>query len=197
LELISEILYVLGTYVFAAAGVVAALLALRVIMNWLGSNPFGWFAYNLTRVTEPMVRPLRFPFSGRYTRFDMMPLLAAAIVLLNGVFVMTVLRQLAYILDPLSAPPTFTGLLVRAVRLLGLGYVVAIFLRFLLPYAGFGYRGKFMRFLFAVTEPLLKPLRRPLLRLFGTTPFDFTALVAVFIVWVVTGLIADILQGLT
>jgi YggT family protein len=69
---------------------------------------------------------------------------------------------------------------------LGPLYVVAIFLRFFLPFFNIGYRSKFMRFIFAITEPLLRPLRR----IFVAGMFDFSPLVAMLIVQVLTGIVA-------
>lgn len=176
---------------------VAVLLGLRMIVAWMGLNPFGWFAYNLTKLTEPLVRPLRFPFSGRYTRFELLPVVAAVLVLMNGLFVSAVLSQLASIMRSLAGNARGGGFAVRivaseSIKLIGLLYVVAIFLRFLLPYLGVGFRSRRMHFLYGITEPLLKPLRKPLNRLLGATPFDFTALVAIFIVWIITGILADV-----
>lgn len=201
MDFLALLLETLATIVIVVSVAVAVLLGLRVIVSWLGANPFSWFAFNLTRLTEPLVRPLRFPFSGRYTRFDLLPVVAAVLVLMNGLFIMAVLNQLALIMRALGGNARVGGFALRVVasesiKLLGLLYVVAIFLRFFLPYFGVGFRSRLMQFLYAITEPLLKPLRKPLNRLLGATPFDFTALVAIFIVWVLTGILADLAWGL-
>jgi len=76
------------------------------------------------------------------------------------------------------------------IRLIGLLYVVAIFLRFFLPFFGIGYRHKGFHFLFAITEPLLKPLRR----IFVAGMFDFSPIVAMFIVQILTGFLAELVS---
>jgi uncharacterized protein YggT (Ycf19 family) len=43
---------------------VASRLFLRVLLTWIGANPFGRVAYHLTRITEPMVRPVRSQCGG-------------------------------------------------------------------------------------------------------------------------------------
>ncbi|HSE98050.1 MAG TPA: YggT family protein, partial [Blastocatellia bacterium] len=73
------------------------------------------------------------------------------------------------------------------ISLTGLLYVAAIFLRFFLPFLGVGYMKKWFRFIFTITEPLLKPLRR----IFVAGMFDFSPLVAMVLVQLLTGLLAN------
>jgi YggT family protein len=75
--------------------------------------------------------------------------------------------------------------------LVGSLYVVAIFLRFFLPLFGASYTSDFYRFLFVITEPLLKPLRR----FFVAGMFDFSPLVAMFIVQIITPVLANLVAG--
>ena len=178
------------------AAVVAFSLALRVVLAWLGANPFGWVPYNLTRLTEPIVRPLRYPFGFRGGRFDLVPLVAGVLVLMNGLFIMGLLGQLAHIIvflgaDLLSGRPSAAVLVSESIRLLGWILVAAIFLRFVLPYLGVSYASRVMRITFKSTEPVLALLRKPLRRFMGATPFDFTALIGVLVVWVATEVLAS------
>jgi uncharacterized protein YggT (Ycf19 family) len=76
------------------------------------------------------------------------------------------------------------------IKLTGLLYVVAIFLRLFLPFFGVGYRNKLFHFLFVITEPLLKPLRR----FFVAGMFDFSPIVAMFIVQILTGFLARLVS---
>jgi YggT family protein len=73
------------------------------------------------------------------------------------------------------------------VRLIGLLYVVAIFLRFFMPLFAIGYRNKLFRFIFVITEPLLKPLRR----FFVYGMLDFSPIIAMLIVQLLTGFLAN------
>ena len=194
LTLIVFALYLLSQIVFWGTIVVASMLFLRVLLTWLGANPFGRIPYHLTRITEPMVRPVRSQFGGgRYLRYDLIPLVMGVLILVTGLFIASMIGQLGIIIAAIGrnimsgaiASATMIG---ELIRLIGLLYVVAIFLRFFLPFFGVGYRNKFFHFLFVITEPLLKPLRR----FFVAGLFDFSPIVAMFIVQILTGLLAEL-----
>ncbi len=194
MTLIVLALYGLSLVVFWGTIAVASLLFLRVLLTWLGANPFGRIPYHLTRITEPMVRPVRSQFGGgRYLRYDLIPLVMGVLILVTGLFIASMLGQLGIIITAIGrnimsgaiASATMMG---ELIRLIGLLYVVAIFLRFFLPFFGVGYRNKFFHFLFVITEPLLKPLRR----FFVAGMFDFSPIVAMFIVQILTGFLAQL-----
>lgn len=196
MTLIVLALYGLSLVVFWGTIAVASLLFLRVVLTWVGANPFGRIPYHLTRLTEPLVRPVRSQFgSGRYLRYDLIPLVMGVLILVTGLFIASMLGQLGAIVTAIGrnissgaiASATMVG---ELIRLLGLLYVVAIFLRFFLPFFGVGYRNKFFHFLFAITEPLLKPLRR----FFVAGMFDFSPIVAMFIVQILTGFLAELVS---
>ena len=190
------VLYGLSLVIFWGTIAVASLLFLRVLLTWVGANPFGRIPYHLTRITEPMVRPVRSQFGGgRYLRYDLIPLVMGVLILVTGLFIASMLGQLGAIITAVGRNIT-TGALASGamigelIRLLGLLYVVAIFLRFFLPFFGVGYRNKFFHFLFAITEPVLKPLRR----IFVAGMFDFSPIVAMFIVQILTGFLAEMVS---
>ena len=194
MTLIVLALYGLSLVVFWGTIAVASLLFLRVLLAWLGANPFGRIPYHLTRITEPMVRPVRSQFGGgRYLRYDLIPLVMGVLILVTGLFISSMIGQLGNIIGAIGrnimlgaiASATMMG---ELIRLIGLLYVVAIFLRFFLPFFGVGYRNKSFHFLFVITEPLLKPLRR----IFVAGMFDFSPIVAMFIVQILTGFLAEL-----
>jgi YggT family protein len=197
LTLIALALYWLSLLITTVTIIFAALFFLRVILKWMNVNPFAKIPYHLTRLTEPLVRPLRSQFGGPTLRYDLIPLLMGVMILVTGLFIASMLGQFSVILQSMSRIVR-DGLLISTVmlgeliRLLGLLYVVAIFLRLFLPFFGFGYTSNFFRFLFRITEPLLKPLRRFLV--FGM--FDFSPIVAMFLVQLLTGLIANAVAAL-
>ena len=175
---------------------VAGLLILRVILGWAGANPFSRLSYNLTRLTEPLVRPMRHQFAGRIARYDMVPLLMGVMILVTGLFISGTIGQFAGVFRSVGAAarlglitPRF--LMSTLIILVGSLYVVAIFLRFFLPLFGVSYTSDFYRFLFMITEPLLKPLRR----FFVAGMFDFSPLVAMFIVQIITPVLANLVAG--
>jgi len=187
-------LYALELIVKWGTIVVSALLFLRVLLAWLGANPFGRIPYHLTRITEPMVRPVRSQFGGgRYLRFDLIPLVMGVLILVTGLFIASMLGQLGVIITTIgrnivSGAIASAAMMGEIIKLIGLLYVVAIFLRFFLPFFGVGYRNKFFHLLFVITEPLLKPLRR----VFVAGMFDFSPIVAMFIVQILTGFLAEL-----
>jgi uncharacterized protein YggT (Ycf19 family) len=196
LELIAIPLRWLSWLVQWATIAVAGLLVLRVILNWAGANPFSRLSYNLTRLTEPLVRPMRRQFAGRVARYDLMPLLMGVMILVTGLFISGTIGQFASITQSVGTAarlglitPRF--LLSTLIVLLGSLYVIAIFLRFLMPMFGVSYVNSFFRFLFTITEPLLKPLRR----FFVAGMFDFSPLVAMFIVQILTPVLASLVAG--
>ena len=189
-------LYWLSWIITTGTIIFAGLFFLRVILKWMNVNPFAKIPYHLTRITEPMVRPLRSQFAGPTLRYDLIPLLMGIMILVVGLFIASMLGQLGAIMQLVgflvsSGQTVSSGMLAALVRLLGLLYVVAIFLRLFLPFFGVGYMNRFFRFLFVITEPLLKPLRRFLV--FGM--FDFSPIVAMFLVQLLVGLIANAIAG--
>ena len=193
MSLIVLALYLLSSVVFWATIAFASLFFLRVIVSWLSSNPFGRVPYHLTRITEPMVRPIRNQFGTAYTRYDLIPLVIGVLILVTGLFISSMLSQLGGIIDAIGrnlmiGAATSPAMFGEMIRLLGLLYVVAIFLRFLLPFFGVGYRNRLFHFLFTITEPLLKPLRR----IFVAGRFDFSPIVAMFIVQILTTFLAEL-----
>jgi uncharacterized protein YggT (Ycf19 family) len=194
LEIIILVLDWLGKLALFATFAVAALFLLRVILAWAGVNPFARIPYHLTRITEPMVRPLRFQFSGRSTRYDLLPLVAGILVFFVGLIIADAIWQIAAIVRDIYRAFTFDRFsplfaLKMLVFIVGDSYILAILLRLILPFLGVGYGNRFMRFLFRITEPLLKPLRRYLT--FGM--FDLSPMVALMGVKLLMGIIAGIL----
>ncbi len=189
MDLIVLLLIVLSEIVWWSTIIIAALFILRVVLAWLGANPFGRITYYLTRWTEPVVRPLRSQFGGGYMRYDLIPLVMGVMILVTGIFISSLLSQFAEIFLNISRSTLTPKFLAASlIKLLGLLYVVAIFLRFFLPFFGVGYSNKFMRFLFTITEPLLKPLRR----IFVAGMFDFSPLIAMLLVQFLTSVLASL-----
>ena len=190
--LIIDALRLLALVVFWAAVVVAGLLALRVIVSYATSNPFAWLPYHLRKFTEPLVRPMRGQFDGRTMRFDLLPLVAAVIVFLMGLFCADLLGRFAAVIANIYNTARYGTLLVpgflikQFLILAGLLYIIAILLRILLPMFGVGYRNALLRFVYSITEPLLRPLRR----IFLIGMFDLSPMVAIFIIDFIIGIIA-------
>ena len=170
--------------------VVAAALVVRMLLQWAQVNPFGWFALNLRKVTEPVMRPFRAGFDNRTMRFDFLPLVAAALVLINGLFAAWIVSQVGSVIAQLLLRGMSVGNIASAILWLAVVlYMAALFARFLMPMLGFGYSNRFFRLAFQITEPVLRPLRRYLI----VGAFDFSPLVVIFVVQFVGTLLRDVL----
>lgn len=157
-------------------------------------NPFARIPYHLTRLTERVVQPIRYQIGGRFMRYDFVPLIAGAIVLITGLFISNTIGDLAGIVILIVRAYNTNNLrllLGVLILLAGLLYGGLIFLRILLPYFGIGYSNKFMRFAYRFTEPLLKPLRK----IFTMGMVDFSAWIALILVQFATRILASIVGG--
>ena len=199
MEIVFSVLAYISLAIFYVTVAIASLLVLRVIVAWAGVNPFGWVPFHLRRVTEPLVRPLRQPFSGYTMRFDLLPLVAAASILFGGLFVGYVYDTLVRILHEAFLASSYnvvTGrrILGWLIRVAGVLYEAAIFLRIILPWFGLGYGSRLVRFTFKITEPLMRPIRRLLGRYLVISMFDFSAFLALILVRIVTGLLIELVK---
>jgi YggT family protein len=193
LMLIVDALTWLALIVLWASAIIAGLLTLRVILSYATSNPFAWLPYHLRKITEPLVRPLRSQFDGRYMRFDLLPLVAAVIVFVTGLMADNLLRTFASVIYNIyntarHGTLLVPGFLIKELLIIALLlYIIAIFLRIVLPMFGVGYRNALLRFVYSITEPLLRPLRR----VFLIGMFDLSPIVAIFIINLVIGVITQ------
>jgi len=196
LNLIVNVLVIISQIIFYATIAIASLFFLRVILTWMGVNPFGRIPYHLTRLTEPVVRPLRHQLGGRMMRYDLVPLMVGVLILVTGLFIANMIGELAGIIGAMGKNILESAFASRAmlgefIKLLGLLYVTAIFLRFFLPYFGVDYRNRFFHFLFVITEPVLKPLRR----FFVIGMFDFSPIIAMILVQLLMPVLANAVAG--
>ena len=196
MNLIGQALSWLSLLITVVTVIFAALFFLRAILKWMNVNPFAKIPYHLTRVTEPMVRPLRTQFGGPVLRYDLFPLLVGILILTLGLSLANIIWQLGLILSAIihniqDGRAVSWVMLGELIKLTGLFYVVAFLLRVFLPYLGVGYSVPFFRFLFRVTEPLVKPLRR----FFMMGRFDLSPLVAMFLIQFLTPLIAEMVAN--
>ena len=200
MEIVFTVLAYISLAIFYVTVTIAGLLVLRVIVAWAGVNPFGWVPFHLRRVTEPLVRPLRQPFSGYTMRFDLLPLVAAATILFGGLFLGYVYDRLFLdILQDVVQSARFNVVsgrkaLIWLIKLAGVLYEAAIFMRIILPWFGLGYGSRLHRFTFMITEPLMRPIRRLLGRYLAVGMFDFSAFLALILVRIVTGLLVELFK---
>lgn len=180
IQLVVLLLRYLSLAITVVTFTIGGLLLLRMLLNWLQVNPFGKPMIMLRQVTEPFMRPFRFSFDNRTIRFDFLPIVAAAFVIINGLFFAWVVGDTAWLLEQFTSPRgvTFGLLLAIPVWIALVVFMAAVYARFLLPILGIGYSAGFFRYAFLITEPLLKPLRKYLV--FGM--LDLSPLVLLFVV---------------
>jgi YggT family protein len=121
----------------------------------------------------------------------MLPLVAAILLLMFAFFAANILNSVTFIVIDMSRPVDVTVLRV-VLWLLAFAlavYLGMLFFRFLLPYFEMGYSSRSSRFLFRVTEPLLKPFRR--IPLMG--PVDFSPMLLILVLALVEQLIQKLM----
>lgn len=179
LEPIILLLSIVQYTILAAAGLMALALLVRMILQWSDVNPFGRVPAFLRKVTEPVMRPLRRGFDNRTLRFDMLPILAAILLLMYAFFAASIFSGFVFLLADIAQPIAVTpGRVVLWVLLCAINaYLAMLFVRFLLPYFEIGYSSRSNRLLFTLTEPLLKPFRR----LLPVGPIDFSPMLLILV----------------
>lgn len=191
MQLLSLLLLTAGQIVLYATFGLSLLLLLRMLISWLNLNPFSSFAGIVRRLTEPLLRPLRTQVAGGVMRFDLVPIVSIALLLMMGFFVSNIFAQLASALDQFlvfGLSPRF--LAAKLVELSVLFYIAMIFIRILMPMMGVSYYNRFASFTYRVTEPLLRPLRRR----FVAGMLDFSPLIAMVLVQIAGWLLMSLVE---
>ena len=188
--------YGLAAIVVAAVG----LILLRSLFNYLDVNPFNWSVLTVRRLTEPVIKPVRWMLISFRIEPRVAPFIAMVLILVFGYLMFmlaeNILNTVAGILYAFSrpwagAPAAIIGYVIFG--FLGL-YTLMIFLRILVTYLTTGYGNRWIRFLFRSTEPLLAPLRR-LIPTVGM--FDISPIVAFIILYLLQFVVAGtLLKGL-
>jgi len=191
LEIVKLFLIDLSWILIVVSLVIAGLLLLRMIVHWMKLSPFSLLPYNLRRITEPMIRPLR-ETTGGILPFDMVPLVMAVFVVTTGFFAAGIFNSLAsYLPDLIQNRHTPREYAILLIQFLVFLYTILIFLRIIFLMFRISYYGRFARFTFYTTEPLLRPLRRHLI----IGMFDLSPLVAILIVQVVGWILISMLNS--
>ncbi|MBI3949172.1 MAG: YggT family protein [Acidobacteria bacterium] len=159
----------LALLVKAAVAVIIVLMLLRGMITWFNLNPFGWFAYNVRRLTEPMVEPLRRNLFAMQARRDIAPLLLVIFVLIVAYFVLGLLDQFhqatvyaAAGLSALSQGQSFQGIryVIGALAIGVLSVVItAIIVQVIFSWVGV-WGNWLARLVNRIAEPVLMPFRR-------------------------------------
>lgn len=186
-------------FIKLAVAVVIGLMLLRGLISWLNLNPFGWFAYNVRRITEPMVDPLRRNLFALQSRRDIAPVLLVIFVLIVAYFLLGLLdqvrRTVGYVLlglNDLTLGQPMQGLryLLGGLALGVIAFVITcIILQVLFSWVGF-YGNWFSRLVTRVSEPVLNPFRRMIPPL-GV--LDLSPIIAIFALHLLSAAVSAVL----
>ena len=137
------------------------------------------------------MRSLRLGLDNRVLRYDMLPIVAAVLLVMYAYFAANVIWGYVFILTDIARHDAITvGLVIVWLLLFAITtYLGILFSRFLLPFFGIGYSNAFFRFTFRATEPILKPIRR--FAVFGA--IDFSPIFAILIL----NLLENFIRGFT
>jgi YggT family protein len=172
---------------------VIVLMVLRLIVDALDLNPFGWISRTIHRLTDGLLIPVR----GGLRNFGMdpkfAPLVVILLVILLGYFLLQLIGAIcSTILGVLVS--VREGAMISVLGYLLYGaisiYILLIIMRIVFSWGRLSYRNRIMRFLIDVTEPLLGPLRRIIPPLGW---IDISPIVAFIILWLFQAAIAGTL----
>ncbi len=163
---------------------VIVLMLLRLAVNYADLNPFGWFALNVRRLSDPFVLPVRSGLvrAGFDSKFA--PLLSILIAILVGWLALRLINAVLFTLNGIVVSASAGRMLALVgYALYGLlaVYSLLIFTRIIFSW-GVSQVNRVMRFLVRVTEPLLAPARRliPPLGMFDISPIVVLLLLQLF-----------------
>lgn len=172
---------------------VIALMVLRLIVDALDLNPFGWISRTTHRLTDGVLIPVR----GGLRNFGMdpkfAPLVVILLVILLGYFFLQLVGAIASTIKGVLVS-VHDGAMISVLGYILYGaisiYILLIIIRIVFSWGRVSYRNRIMRFLFDVTEPLLGPLRRIIPPLGW---IDISPIVAFIILWLFQAAIAGTL----
>lgn len=184
---------------FFRAAIVAVIVAMIVLMlvrlalNYADLNPFGAPVMLVRRWSDPFINPVRRGLLNFGFAPNAAPLVAILIAILLGYLAVSLADDLISTLVGASVsaragrPVALVGSVLYGALAI---YATLIFARIVFSWGQVSYSNRIMRFLVNATEPLLGPLRRMIPPL---GPFDISALVAFFLIWLFQAAIAGTL----
>ncbi len=196
--IISRTFWFLNWAISAIIVGVILLMVVRLIVDAMDLNPFGWISRTLRRLTDGFVVPVRGGLRGFGADPKFAPLVVILIAILLGYFLLqlvgTIGGTLIGVLQSLQSGAMIAVLGFILYGLLSI-YILLIIIRIVFSWAMIGYTNRIMRFLVDATEPLLGPLRRVIPPLGW---LDISPLVAFLILWLFQAAVAGtLLRGAT
>lgn len=173
---------------------VVVAVILLMVFRWLfiKINPFGWFSYQIRRITDPMVGPLALSLPMP-NAVSIAPLIVVLITLLGAYFLQSMVEELLFSLRKLlsgvlAGEPLriLGGLLYGAVSVL----LLLIIVRIVSTWVPFIRENRFMWTVYSLTEPIMAPFRQ-IIPPIGM--FDLSPIILIFLMNIVKTAIGSLL----
>jgi len=169
---------------------VIVLMIVRLIVDGMDLNPFGWASRTTRRLTDWLVFPVRGGLRDVGADPKFAPLVVILIAIVLGFFLawlaQTVFSTVIGVIDSAQRGaiiPLFGWVIYGLLSV----YLLLISMRVVFGWARLSYQNRLMRFLINVTEPLLGPLRRMIPPL---GMFDISPIVAGLLIWFLLSAVA-------
>lgn len=180
---------------------VIALTLLRVIVQWMGLNPFGWFPFTLRRMTEPFLGPLRRNPLVWQSRVDVAPLLLIILLIIGAAFGLQLLADFHEFVTGMASSLTLAlgGAVIPAMRMFvghALLGVISLLMACVIVHVIFSWLGvygtRLSRFVWRMSGPLLQLLHRYVP---AVGMFDFTPVIAYFLLMIASWFVRRVFLG--
>ena len=193
-EVIDELILQAARAVNVLVKFVVIAVILLMVFRWffLKINPFGWFSYQIRRITDPMVFPLSqsLPMPNAVS---IAPLIVVLITLLGAYFLQAMVEELLSSLrillsgvvagEPLRI---LGGLLYGAVSVL----MLLVIVRIVSSWVPFVKESRFIWTVYSLTEPVMAPFRQ-IIPPIGM--FDLSPVILIFLMNIVKSAIGSLL----
>jgi YggT family protein len=172
----------------------AAVLLLRMVLDFSDPNPFGAigrFGFKVRKYTERYVYPAARFFASFRINTRWAPLLTIFIALMFTYFASQIIGNTFYVIDGLTAgivsgrPMVFIGFILYGLLSL---LVLFIFIRFISSWFVF-HRSTFLGFVRRVTDPILLPVQR-LIPPVGM--FDLSAMIVLILIGLLQSVVLQV-----
>lgn len=161
--IIDRILWFVSSAVAIIIVAAIALMIVRLIVDAMDLNPFGWTSRTVRRLTDPVVMPVRGGLRGFGIDPKFAPLVVILLVILLGYFLLQLVGTIVATVDGVLISAQ-RGAMISVLGFILYGllsiYILLIIIRIVFSWGMLSYTNRLMRFLVDVTEPLLGPLRR-------------------------------------
>jgi YggT family protein len=180
--------------VIAVVTIVALLMMVRLILNYIDPNPFstvGRFEYFLKKKTDKIVQPSANFLAGLGIDTRVAPLITIFAFCIFGYFFLELLFNVFFTIDGVTLSIT-EGNLVRLIGFSLYGFLGIYSLLIVMRVVFFwfmSWMNPLMRFLMRITDPILEPFRRvvPPVGL-----IDISPIIVLFILWFLQRAVAGV-----